>query len=137
MSCNSSGKCAASFFITLSDKDLSYFDEQHAVFARIVEGIEVLDAINNAIVDAAHTPYVDIRILHTTILDDPFPETGHAFPSRSPSPTLEMVKKRLDIGDAEAPVLDPEEMARQDKQKEATAQALTLELIGGLNPCLR
>jgi len=136
MSCNAAGKCSSSWFVTLSqEKDLSYFDSEHAAFGKVVEGLDVLEKINSAIVDASNTPYVDIRILHTVILDDPLadPEGMPRCPSRSPSPTPAMLQKaRLDVTDTITPLLPADEMAKLDKKNEATAQALTLELVGDL-----
>lgn len=53
----------------------------------MAEGLEVLAKINSAYVDQNGRPYQNIRIKHTLIIDDPFPDpAGLKEPSRSPSP---------------------------------------------------
>ena len=60
------------FFITLSD-DLSYLDKQgHTVFGRVVEGLEIVEALNNSLIDGKDVPFKDICISHTVILHDPY-----------------------------------------------------------------
>ena len=63
-------------------------DGGQIVFGEIGEGLEeTLSKINEAYVDKAGRPKVDIRINHTHILDDPFEDPeGLNIPSRSPSP---------------------------------------------------
>ncbi len=54
----------------------------------------MLDRINKTYVDDNNRPYTNIRILHTTVIDDPFEEPkGIIYPNRSPSP----VKKGVNI----------------------------------------
>ena len=48
----------------------------------MTEGLEALDAINEAICDDSGRPLQNIRIRHTIILDDPFPD---------PAPLLEHI----------------------------------------------
>jgi peptidyl-prolyl cis-trans isomerase-like 4 len=55
----------------------------------VAEGVDTtLRKINSAYVDPKNNrPYQNIRIKHTLIIDDPFPDpTGLREPSRSPSP---------------------------------------------------
>jgi peptidyl-prolyl cis-trans isomerase-like 4 len=54
------GLCGSQFFITCGD-NLSYLDGKQAVFGKVVEGFEVLEAINGSIVDEVGRPYKDIR----------------------------------------------------------------------------
>ena len=42
--------------------------------AQVTEGLNVLDAISEAACDATGRPLQNIRIRHTVILDDPFPD---------------------------------------------------------------
>ena len=51
-----------------------------------MEGIDVLEKINQTFVDDNNRPLLNIRIKHTHILDDPFDDVGYKIPSRSPSP---------------------------------------------------
>lgn len=58
---------------------------------QVSEGTDVLAAINDAIVDAAHRPLQNIRIRHTIILDDPFPDPPQLdehIPEQSPLPVF-------------------------------------------------
>jgi len=84
------------FFITLSP-DLDYLNDEHCVFGEVVEGVEVLTKLNEAICDDEHKPYQDIRITHTVILEDPFddpPGLAAEIPPSSPEPTKEMLDVR-------------------------------------------
>lgn len=65
------GLCGSQFFITLRD-DLDYLDEKFPIFGQVAEGFDVLDRLNEAYVDEANRPYINIRIKHTVVLDDPF-----------------------------------------------------------------
>ncbi|KAJ3113596.1 Peptidyl-prolyl cis-trans isomerase cyp6 [Phlyctochytrium bullatum] len=122
------------FFFTLVDDTLDYLDGKHAVFGHVVEGLEVLDAFNLQQTDDDGRPYRDLRIKHTVILDDPFPDPpGLIAPSRSPSPSAEMLKS-LRLGEDEElfPDVDPDVLEKEHRAKEAAARALTLEMIGDL-----
>ena len=55
------------FFITLGD-DLDYLDGVHTVFAEVVEGLDILDKLNDAICDDDNRPYQDIRLTFTVVL---------------------------------------------------------------------
>ncbi|KAJ3146232.1 Peptidyl-prolyl cis-trans isomerase-like 4 [Geranomyces variabilis] len=125
---------ASQFFITLADGPLEYLNGKHAVFGRVVEGLDVLDKINAALTDDDGRPYRDIRIKHTIVIDDPFPDPpGLVVPDRSPVPTEDMLKMAR-IGEDEELVPDesPEETDRRQRQEEAAARALTLEMVGDL-----
>ena len=70
------------FFITLGES-LDNLDGRHTVFGEVAEGMDVLTKINEAYCDKEGRPYQDIRIYHTVVLEDPFPDpegmycTGH------------------------------------------------------------
>lgn len=52
-----------------------------------------MDKLNDAICDETNRPYRDIRISHTIILNDPYDDPPDLkIPSRSPSPSLEILK---------------------------------------------
>lgn len=55
------------FFFTLA-QDLDYLDGKHAPFGKIVEGLEVLEKINEALCDTEGKPLRDIRIRHVIVL---------------------------------------------------------------------
>lgn len=61
------------FFIT-TIADVRGLDGQHTVFGMVAEGLEVLDTLNDTLVDGAGRPLQNIRIKHTYVLDDPFPD---------------------------------------------------------------
>ena len=57
----------------------------------MAEGFDVLSTINEAYCDKDGRPFQDIRIYHTVILDDPFPDPdGMVVRERSPSPPKEV-----------------------------------------------
>ncbi|PHH78110.1 hypothetical protein CDD83_4048 [Cordyceps sp. RAO-2017] len=126
---------ASQFLISLAD-DIDYLDGRAAIFGKVVEGFDTLEKINDAIVDEKGYPLVDIRIKHTVILDDPYPDpTGLREPSASPPPTEEQMKT-VRIADEAAlhdnDGLAEEELERRRREREAKAQALTLEMMGDL-----
>ncbi|KAF5660046.1 peptidyl-prolyl cis-trans isomerase-like 4 [Fusarium heterosporum] len=123
------------FIITLSE-DTDYLDGKAAIFGKVVEGFEILDKINEAIVDEKGYPLIDIRIKHTVILDDPYADPiGLREPSSSPPPTAEQLKTVRIADEAalhEDDNVDEAELERRRRNREAQAQALTLEMMGDL-----
>ncbi|XP_068152657.1 peptidyl-prolyl cis-trans isomerase sig-7 [Drosophila tropicalis] len=123
------------FFFTLGE-NLTSLDGTHCVIGEVVEGHEVLRKLNEAIVDEDCRPYQDIRITHTVILEDPFPNPrGLQEPSRSPSPSAERLKNgRIaadeDIDDTQGKTA--EEMQEILADREAKARATILEIVGDL-----
>ncbi len=72
---------------------LSHRKDEHLqslrIMAQVTEGLEVLQAINDVIVDAKNRPLQNTRIRHTLILDDPFPDRPQLdehVPENSPPP---------------------------------------------------
>ncbi|SCZ91931.1 BZ3500_MvSof-1268-A1-R1_Chr5-3g08227 [Microbotryum saponariae] len=125
--------CGSQFFFTLKD-ELDYLDGKHAPFGKVIEGLEVLDKINEAYLDQGGRPLRDIRIRHVVVLDDPFPDPeGLVIPPESPEPTPAQLAS-LRVGDDE--ILeesgDAEELDQSRRAREARAQALTLEMVGDL-----
>ena len=148
------------FFITLTD-NAPELDGKHTIFGQVAEGLEILDQINAAFCDESGRPYKDIRIRHTVILDDPFPDPdGLAVPERSPSPTPEQLAVRgakhaqaracrhrtadplrgmplqtVRLGDDDeldvTAGMTEEEREKFARRKEAKAHALTLEMVTG------
>ncbi|KAJ6104152.1 hypothetical protein N7523_010472 [Penicillium sp. IBT 18751x] len=121
------------FLITLGD-NLDYLDGKAAIFGKVVEGFDVLEKINSAFIDDRGRPLKDIRIRHTVVLDDPFEDpAGLVEPPESPVPS----KAQLDtvrIADDEDldDDMDEEAMEKLRREREARAQALTLEMVGDL-----
>jgi peptidyl-prolyl cis-trans isomerase-like 4 len=122
---------ASEFFITLgSDKHL---DTQGAVFGIVVEGLDILEKINNTIVDEDMRPFIDIRIKHTVILDDPFDDLDNMIiPDQSPKPTKEMLENVRMANDDELLNLTETQREELEKINENKARELTLEMIGDL-----
>lgn len=126
------------FIVTLGD-DTDYLDGKAAIFGKVVEGFDVLEKINEAIIDEKGHPLVDIRIKHTVVLDDPYPDpAGLREPSSSPVPSKAQLAT-VRIAEGEADKLgdeDNEEAAAEAekarREREARAQALTLEMMGDL-----
>ncbi|KAK1066077.1 Peptidyl-prolyl cis-trans isomerase-like 4 [Friedmanniomyces endolithicus] len=121
------------FVITLGD-NLEQLDGKAAIFGEVAEGFDALEKINTAFIDHSGRPLQDIRILHTVILDDPYDDPpGFVEPPSSPMPSAE---QRATVRIAYDEVLeeqhDAEQMEKLRREREARAQALTLELIGDL-----
>ncbi|KAL2016652.1 hypothetical protein VTK56DRAFT_3196 [Thermocarpiscus australiensis] len=125
------------FIVTLGD-NTDYLDGKAAIFGKVVEGFDVLEKINDAIVDERGHPLVDIRIKHTVVLDDPYPDPADLRePSSSPPPTkAQLATVRIgedeELLDEEANEEAAREAERRRKEREAAAQALTLEMMGDL-----
>lgn len=121
------------FLITLGDR-IEELDGKAAIFGEVVEGFDALEKINTAFIDQSGRPLQDIRILHTIVLDDPFDDPPDLKePPQSPVPSAE---QRATVRIAHDEVLeenaDPEQLEKIRREREARAQALTLELIGDL-----
>ncbi|CAG8453534.1 1006_t:CDS:2 [Paraglomus brasilianum] len=127
------GVSGSQFFITTAD-NLDYLDGKYTVFGEVAEGFDTLETVNDAYCDESGRPYKDIRIKHTIILDDPFPDPeGLVVPDESPKPSKEMLETiRIAEDESIEPELPPEELEKMQRRKEAEAQALTLEMIGDI-----
>lgn len=129
---------ASQFIVTLAD-DTDYLDGKAAIFAKVVEGFDVLEKINDAIVDDMGHPLADIRIKHAVVLDDPYPDpAGLREPSSSPVPskaqlaTVRIAEGDVDRLDDEQDAEAAEKQEKERREREARAQALTLEMMGDL-----
>lgn len=94
------------FYITLRNQ-IDYLDGNHTIFGQIVdEDIETLDKFNHLHIDEEGRPLIDIRILHTIIIDDPFPDDNNLkelIPPSSPTylkPLTESIPSRLTLEEA-------------------------------------
>ncbi|KAH0436695.1 RNA recognition domain-containing protein [Colletotrichum camelliae] len=126
---------ASQFIVTLGD-ETDYLDGKAAIFGKVVEGFDVLEKINEAIVDEKGHPLIDIRIKHTIVLDDPYPDPPELRePSGSPPPSkaqLETVRIADEAALHEDDDMDEEAVEKRRREREARAQALTLEMMGDL-----
>ena len=129
-------RVAASQFIITLGEDTDFLDGKAAIFGKVVEGFDALEKINESIVDEKGNPLIDIRIKHTVILDDPYPDpTDLREPSSSPPPTdaqLKTVRIADEAALHENDGVDDNTLERQRREREANAQALTLEMMGDL-----
>ena len=121
------------FIITLGD-ELDYLDGKAAIFGKVVEGFDSLEKINEAICDDKGRPMVDIRIKHTVVLDDPYDDPpGLVEPPESPVPSkAQLATVRIGEDENLDEATDLEAVERQRREREARAQALTLEMVGDL-----
>lgn len=133
----SAGKdCNASQFYITTGNELDSLDAKRTVFGEITEGMDVLDLINEAFVDDDNRPLQNIRIRHTIVLEDPFedpPQLKEHVPEQSPEPVIAEGDTRLE--DDWAPDQDArslEEIEESNREKEAHARAVVLEMIGDL-----
>jgi peptidyl-prolyl cis-trans isomerase-like 4 len=124
---------ASQFIITLGD-DLDYLDKKAAIFGKVAEGFDALEKVNGAFCDEKGRPLEDIRIKHTVILEDPFDDPpGLVEPPESPVPTkAQLATVRIAEDDNLDENLDPEAAEKARRDREARAQALTLEMVGDL-----
>lgn len=129
---------ASQFYITTRGDDLEYLDGKHTIFGEIAEGMDVLDKINELFVDKEYRPYQDVRIKHTYILEDPFPDPeGLIVPSESPKrerPAEEQVEARLAADEKldEDDGRTEQEIEQSLREKEAKSRAVVLEMIGDI-----
>ena len=121
------------FIITLGD-NIDYLDGKAAPFGMVVEGFDTLDKINDAFTNANGRPLKDIRIRHTIVLEDPYSDPpGLAIPDSSPAPTRAQLSTVMIADDEElAEEVDEAAMEKLRREREARAQALTLEMVGDL-----
>ncbi|RLN89402.1 hypothetical protein BBJ28_00003938, partial [Nothophytophthora sp. Chile5] len=140
MASGAANQNASQFYITTRAEDMAYLDEQHTLFGEVAEGMDVLDQINALFVDDAHRPYQDVRIKHTYVLDDPFPDPkglDELIPPASPTrerPEQEQVEPRLAADELldEAAGRSEQEIEKAVREKEAKSRAVVLEMIGDL-----
>lgn len=127
-------EAGSQFIITLGDK-LEHLDGKAAPFGRVVEGFDTLEKINTAFLDESGRPLKDIRIRHTVILDEadiPDPP-GLIEPPSSPVPTpAQLATVRIADDEDLDPNADQEAVEKLRREREARAQALTLEMVGDL-----
>ncbi|XP_032877727.1 peptidyl-prolyl cis-trans isomerase-like 4 isoform X2 [Amblyraja radiata] len=132
---NGNDQHGSQFLITMGE-NLDYLNGVHTVFGEVTEGMDVLMKINEAFVDKDFSPYQDIRITHTVILEDPFDDPKDLqIPDRSPEPT----KEQLDSGriGADEEIDDSKgkstaEIEEVSAEKEASTRAILLEMVGDL-----
>ncbi|KAB8228126.1 cyclophilin-like domain-containing protein [Aspergillus alliaceus] len=127
-------RIAASQFIVTLGGSLDYLDGKVVIFGKVVEGFDVLEKVNEAFIDDRGRPLKDIRIRHTVILDDPFKDPpGLVAPAESPLPSkAQLATVRIADDEDLEDNMDEESMEKLRREREARAQALTLEMVGDL-----
>ena len=131
---NTDERYAGSQFIITLGPNIDFLDGKAAIFGTVVEGFDALDKINNAYVDDKGRPLKDIRILHTVVLDDPYDDPpGLVEPPESPVPSAaQLATVRVAYDESLEEETDPEALEKVRREREARAQALTLEMVGDL-----
>lgn len=121
------------FLVTLGD-DTDHLDGKALPFGKVVEGFDTLEKVNEAFTNVKGRPLKDIRIKHTVILDDPFDDPeGLVEPDKSPVPTPAQLATVMIADDEELDQeLDEAAIDKLRREREARAQALTLEMVGDL-----
>ena len=127
-------RLAASQFIITLGENLDYLDGKAAIFGTVVEGFDVLERVNDSFIDDRGRPLKDIRIRHTVVLDDPFEDPqGLVEPPESPLPSKAQLSTVRIADDEDLDEnMDEEAMEKLRREREARAQALTLEMVGDL-----
>ena len=85
-------------------QEIREFKNKHTIFGQVVEGLDVLESINQVYTIGKDRPLQNIRIKHTMIIEDPFEGQLAKFgldparvryPSRSPSPVRGLAGRSL------------------------------------------
>ncbi|KAL3321165.1 Peptidyl-prolyl cis-trans isomerase-like 4 [Cichlidogyrus casuarinus] len=138
---NGDDKHGSQFFITLN-VDLDSLDKSHTVFGQITEGMDIIEKFNDVFCDSEDRPYKNIRIHHTIILSDPFPDPpGLDAPSETPPyvPDIQLytepgVAPRIEEDEPldEDQGLTEEQLTEKIAETNAKANAKLLTLIGDI-----
>lgn len=125
---------AGSQFIITLGPNIDFLDGKAAIFGTVVEGFDTLEKINTSYIDDHGQPLKDIRILHTVVLDDPYDDPpGLEVPPESPIPSAAQLATVRVAHDEDVEMEnDPEVLEKARREREARAQALTLEMVGDL-----
>jgi len=131
---NPDERLAGSQFIITLGPNIDFLDGKAAIFGTVVEGFDTLEKINTAYIDDKGQPLKDIRLLHTVVLDDPYADpSGLEEPPESPVPSAtQLATVRVAYDENLEEQNDPEALERVRREREARAQALTLEMVGDL-----
>jgi peptidyl-prolyl cis-trans isomerase-like 4 len=131
---NPDERLAGSQFIITLGPNIDFLDGKAAIFGTVVEGFDALEKINTAYIDDKGQPLKDIRVLHTVVLDDPYEDpAGFLEPPESPLPSAaQLATVRVAYDENLDEQDDPEALEKVRREREARAQALTLEMVGDL-----
>jgi len=139
---------SSQFFITLRAEGYEHLRGKIIVLGETAEGTNTLKALNALYCDEEGRPYQDVRIQHTDILHDPFPDPpglGRLMPPTSPvsanktNPYVsktERVGRRIpyerDLTDSTPTLKMRDAQAAEAKRQEAASRAMVLEMVGDL-----
>jgi peptidyl-prolyl cis-trans isomerase-like 4 len=127
------------FFITLRGEDLQHLHGKHTVFGEVAEGFETLKILNGLFCDESGRPFQDVRVKHSHVLDDPYPDPPQLeIPPSSPTrerPVEELVNRRIPFEESLETVAGERseaELEQSIKRKEAQSRAIVLEMTGDI-----
>ena len=109
------------FLLTLRDR-VDYYDK-FTPFGHLAEGEDTLAKIDDFFCDNSGKPYLPLRIKHTVVLDDPYPDASDWEEPDSPEEIIDAVD------DEEA---DPVLLEERAKAAIQASQQVGLELMGDL-----
>ncbi|KAK5051517.1 Peptidyl-prolyl cis-trans isomerase cyp6 [Exophiala bonariae] len=127
-------RLAGSQFIITLGENIDYLDGKAAPFGTVVEGFDTLEKINDAFTTSNGRPLKDIRIKHTVVLEDPYDDPlGLITPESSPVPSKAQLATVMIADDEDLDQeVDEAALEKLRREREARAQALTLEMVGDL-----
>lgn len=125
------------FCITLSENRLATLEGKHTVFGKVVEGLDILERMNQAHLDQKNRPMMHISILHCDVIDDPFGDpTGFQEPlSPEPEDYLNNVTQGEDYANKDKVFAEAEDTGalEQSIQKHRTkAKEVVLEMLNDI-----
>lgn len=127
------------FFFTLRGEEMSHFDGKYTIFGEVAEGLEALETLNSLYCDGDGRPFQDVRIRHTFVLEDPFPDPVNLIPPNSSPvsyrPSEEIVQRRIAYEDGleeSTTGMTEAELEESIRRKEAQSRAIVLEMTGDL-----
>eukprot|EP01095_Lingulamoeba_sp_RSL-Kostka_P004123 TRINITY_DN15212_c0_g1_i1.p1 TRINITY_DN15212_c0_g1~~TRINITY_DN15212_c0_g1_i1.p1 ORF type:complete len:483 (+),score=127.11 TRINITY_DN15212_c0_g1_i1:60-1508(+) len=129
------GNASAFFFTTGNNMPaLKSLNGKHTVFGEIVEGLDVLDKLNNAYCNEDGIPYQTLRIRHTIVIEDPFDDPEGLellIPDRSPEP-IRLASGLLDDEIEQESDKSVDEKIEELAQKEEKARTNVLVMLGDI-----
>ena len=125
------------FCLTLSANRLKTLEGKHSVFGEVVEGLDVVQLINEAHLDQRDRPLMHISILHCDVIDDPFedPAGHHDPPSPEPEDYLQNIKYGEDYANKEkvfAEAQDSGALEQSIMKHRTKAKEVVLEMLNDI-----
>jgi peptidyl-prolyl cis-trans isomerase-like 4 len=125
------------FFVTLTDNRLDTIEGKHTIFGEIVDGLEVLDKINQCLLDNTNKPLMHISIFHTYVIDDPFPDPEEFVEPASPEPEqyLQNISDGEDFKNMKEELeedINAEELEKNIKRHQTKTKEVVLEMLNDI-----